>query len=92
MAAQPAGEDRRSLLPVDKCGLLFFVGLFVFQGAIMEMGFVAGWGTLALINAGLAQGKGRSGLIWFITSLLLGPLATFLIVILSAVSQDEEIE
>jgi len=25
-------------------------------------GYVVGWGTLALINAGLAQGKGRSGL------------------------------
>jgi hypothetical protein len=25
-------------------------------------GFVAGWGTLSLINAGLAQGKHRSGL------------------------------
>jgi hypothetical protein len=23
--------------------------------------FFVGWGTLALINAGLAQGKGRSG-------------------------------
>jgi len=26
-------------------------------------GYVAGWGTLALINAGLAQGKNRSGLV-----------------------------
>ncbi|MBW8017932.1 MAG: hypothetical protein FVQ82_17315 [Planctomycetes bacterium] len=39
-----------------------------------------GWGTLALINAGLAQSKNRSGLNWFLLSLLLGPLATFLIV------------
>ena len=31
-----------------------------------------GWGTLALINAGLAQGKGRSGLVWCLLSLLLG--------------------
>jgi len=44
--------------------------------------FFVGWGTLALINAGLAQGKGRSGLNWFLLSLLLGPVATFLIVIL----------
>ena len=36
----------------------------------------------ALINAGLAQGKHRSGLLWFIVSLLLGPLATLLIVAL----------
>lgn len=43
--------------------------------------YVAGWGTLALINAGLAQGKGRSGLAWFLVSLLLGPVATLLIVL-----------
>jgi hypothetical protein len=40
-----------------------------------------GWGTLALINAGLAQSKRRSGLAWFLISLLLGPLATFIIVV-----------
>jgi len=39
-----------------------------------------GWGTLALINAGLAQAKGRSRLIWFAVSLFLGPIATFFIV------------
>ena len=44
--------------------------------------FFVGWGTLALINAGLAQGKNRSGLGWFLGSLILGPLATFIIVIL----------
>ncbi len=42
----------------------------------------AGWFTLSLINAGLAQGKGRSGLGWWLLSLLLGPLATLLIVLL----------
>jgi hypothetical protein len=42
----------------------------------------AGWGTLALINAGLAQGKNRSGLAWFLVSLLFGPLATLCIVLL----------
>ena len=42
----------------------------------------AGWGTLALVNAGLAQSKHRSGLIWFLASLLLGPIGTFLIVVL----------
>ncbi len=56
----------------------------------MEMGFAVGWGTLALINAGLAQGKGRSGLVWFLASLLFGPVATFLIVILSTVTYDED--
>lgn len=50
----------------------------------MEFGrdFVVGWGTLALINAGLAQSKGKSRLAWFLGSLLLGPIATFLIVVL----------
>ncbi len=43
-----------------------------------------GWGTLSLINAGLAQAKRRSGLIWWLVSLLLGPIATFLIVVLPA--------
>ncbi len=45
-------------------------------------GFVVGWGTLSLINAGLAQSKGRSGLLWWLVSLLVGPIATFLIVVL----------
>ncbi|HLQ82662.1 MAG TPA: hypothetical protein VK121_02280 [Pseudogracilibacillus sp.] len=44
--------------------------------------YVIGWGTLMLINAGLAQGKNRSGLNWFLISLLLGPLATFILVLL----------
>ena len=47
--------------------------------------FFVGRGPLALINAGLAQGKGRSGLIWCLLSLLLGPIATFLIVVLDRV-------
>jgi hypothetical protein len=47
--------------------------------------YVVGWGTLALINAGLAQSKNRSGLAWFLVSLLLGPIATFLIVVLDPV-------
>ena len=40
----------------------------------------AGWGTLALINAGIAQGKNRSGLNWFLISILLGPVATLILV------------
>lgn len=43
-------------------------------------GYVVGWGTLSLINAGLAQSKNHSGLIWWFVSLFLGPIATFLIV------------
>ena len=47
--------------------------------------FVAGVGTLALINAGLAEQKGRSRLVWFLVSLVLGPIATLLIVVLDRV-------
>ena len=49
---------------------------------MVEAPWFAGWGTLALVNAGLAQGKNRSGLAWFLVSLFLGPLATFFIVVL----------
>ena len=44
--------------------------------------YAVGWGTLAMINAGLAQAKNRSGLAWFLASLFLGPIATLLIVVL----------
>ena len=44
-------------------------------------GYAVGWGTLALINAGLAQGQGRSGLTWFILSLVFGPLSTLALVL-----------
>ena len=44
--------------------------------------YFVSWGTLALINAGLAQGKGRKGLNWFLISLLLGPFATFLLLVM----------
>jgi len=50
-----------------------------------QSSYVAGWGTLALINAGLAQGKNRSGLNWFLLSLFLGPAATFFLVLLEPV-------
>ncbi len=48
----------------------------------MNGGFAVGWFTLSLINAGLAQSKGRSGLGWWFGSLFFGPICTFLIVIL----------
>lgn len=44
--------------------------------------YALGWGSLALINAGIAQGKNRSGLNWFLLSLLFGPFATFMLVAL----------
>jgi len=51
-------------------------------------GYVVGWGTLALINAGLAQGKNRSGLNWFVISLLFGPLATLILLFMDTLSPD----
>jgi hypothetical protein len=42
--------------------------------------YAVGWGTLALVTAGVAQGKNRSGLRWFLLAFLLGPIATFLLV------------
>jgi hypothetical protein len=42
--------------------------------------FSAAWFTLSLINAGLAQSKGRSGFQWWFGSLFIGPFATLLIV------------
>jgi hypothetical protein len=50
--------------------------------------YAVGWGTLALINAGLAQSKGRSRLAWFLASLLLGPIATLIIVITDSPSSS----
>lgn len=47
-----------------------------------EGSYFVGWGTLALIDAGFAHGKNRSGLNWFLISLLLGPLATLCVVII----------
>ncbi len=46
----------------------------------MEQDYAVGWGTLALINAGIAQSKNKKGLNWFLISLLLGPIATFILV------------
>ena len=43
--------------------------------------YAIGWGTLALINAGIAQGKNRSGFGWFFVSIVLGPIATLLLVV-----------
>ncbi|MFT5717868.1 MAG: hypothetical protein ACI9T7_002066 [Oleiphilaceae bacterium] len=51
------------------------------EAALNNGSYFVGWGTLALINAGLAQGKWRGGLNWFLISLLLRPIATFLLVV-----------
>jgi hypothetical protein len=49
---------------------------------LSDPGYYVGWGTLSLINAGLAQTKNRSGILWFAFSLFIGPIATLLIVVL----------
>ena len=48
-------------------------------GLVLDEQYYIGWGTLALINAGLAQGKNRSGFNWFLLSIFLGPVATFIL-------------
>ena len=45
-----------------------------------QPGYYVGWGTLALVNAGLAQGENRSRIGWFFLSVVLGPIATFILV------------
>jgi type IV secretory pathway VirB2 component (pilin) len=52
-------------------------------GLSVESNICAGslWLLLSVINAGLAQGKGRSGMVWWLWSLLFGPLATLIVVI-----------
>ncbi|WP_422121984.1 hypothetical protein DHX103_09135 [Planococcus sp. X10-3] len=50
--------------------------------------YYVGWGTLALINAGIAQGKNRSGLNWFLLSLLMGPIATLALVVFEPLPYD----
>ena len=48
----------------------------------MQESFTVGWGTLALINAAIAQSKNRRGSSWLVASIFLGPLATALLVLL----------
>ena len=51
--------------------------------------YSAAWFTLSLINAGLAQAKGRSGARWWLGSLFIGPFATLLIVAWPAIPPGE---
>lgn len=46
------------------------------------------WLALALVNAGLAEQKNRSRLRWFIASMFVGLVATFLIVVWPRVEGD----
>jgi hypothetical protein len=57
-----------------------------------QIQFSIGWGTLSLIVAGIAQGKNRSGLVWWLLSLLLGPFALLILLMLSKVPESNVIE
>ena len=73
---------------IDRCNSRKLPGSLEIALLVMADGrapWFVGWGTLALINAGLAQGKNRSGLAWFLLSLLLGPIATLVLVLLPKV-------
>jgi len=59
------------------------MGLIQTEGLSAQ--YAVGWFTLALIDAGIAQGKGRSALTWWAVSLLLGPVATLLVVVVDPV-------
>ena len=48
----------------------------------MPGGYAVGWIALALINANIAQCKKHSGLLWGLLSILLGPIVTFILVLL----------
>jgi len=48
-------------------------------------GYVLGWGSLALINAALANIDGRSPLKYFLASWFLGPIITIVL----AVTKEE---
>lgn len=56
--------------------------LLLLQPIAIEPRYAVGWGTLALLTAGIAQGKERGGLLWFILSVLFGPLAILVLVLL----------
>ena len=54
----------------------------------LHTSYAVGWGVLALINAGLAQSKNRSGFAWWLVSLFIGPLATLIIVLIDPVPKQ----
>jgi len=55
---------------------------------VISSEFVLFWAILALVNSGLAQSKHKDGLTWFVLSVVLGPVATLLIVISKRSSDD----
>jgi hypothetical protein len=51
--------------------------------------YAVGWITLSFINAALAQTKNRDGALWWLSSLFIGPIATFLIAVLHPLGSAE---
>jgi hypothetical protein len=51
---------------------------------------VVGWGTLAMIIAGIAQCKNRSGACWFVGGLFLGPIALFCLLLSDKLQKSDE--
>jgi biotin transporter BioY len=47
-------------------------------------GYAVGWVTLTFINSAIAQSKNRSGILWWVISLLLGPIATAILAVIPA--------
>ena len=59
----------------------FLVSAFICHVAPLQKVYKRGLKLgVTFINAGIAQSKNRSGLIWFLISIPLGPIATFLLI------------
>lgn len=58
----------------------------------MEQEYAIGWGTLALLNTGLAQCMNRDGWGWFSLSIFVGPIATLALVSLGPLAPKTEPE
>ena len=80
---QGSGPEIKGSFPISELEIAIMPANIAQQSS-----YAIGWGTLALINAGLAQSKNRSGIAWFLVSFLLGPLATFFIVISESVPKN----
>ena len=79
-------DDHQKRLLIYAITLLIWAVAFTLIAVAMDLktvihDYAMGWGTLTLLNAGVAQGKNKSGMTWFLLSLFLGPIATFLLVI-----------
>jgi hypothetical protein len=48
--------------------------------------YAVGWLTLSMVIAGIAQGKNRSGLAWWLLGVLLGPLALLVLLFLDSIA------